>query len=167
MAEIRSKGAIGHVGRRGRTTGSSLGKIFKNTRGSRRPRASPPPSPLLSPLARVFQLFFFFTDCFLCASSLFFRALGFFSYPLAGHLPLRKGRPRCAGPAGRGWRPRKTKKDAYSETAQTRDDLSKRETEDAPGWEEDGEQRENRGSPSSGGNGLRLVESLRSQLVAL
>lgn len=36
----------------------------------------------------------FFLDRFLYTSS-FFGALGFFSYPLAGHLPLRKGRPRC------------------------------------------------------------------------
>lgn len=79
MAEIRSKGAIGHIGRR-RRTGSSLGKIFKNTRGSCRPRRPTPPT--------------FFSDRFLYASS-FFGALGFFSYPLAGHLPLRKGRPRC------------------------------------------------------------------------
>lgn len=57
-----------------------LGKIFKNTRGSCRPRR--PTSPT------------FFSDRFLYTSS-FFGALGFFSYPLAGHLPLRKGRPRC------------------------------------------------------------------------
>lgn len=36
----------------------------------------------------------FFSNRFLYTSS-FFGALGFFYYPLAGHLPLRKGRPRC------------------------------------------------------------------------
>lgn len=51
----------GHVGRR-RRTGSSLGKIFKNTRGSRRPRH--PPS--LLPFS-----YFFFPDHFLYTSSLF------------------------------------------------------------------------------------------------
>jgi len=49
----------GHVGRRGRT-GSSLGKIFKNTRGSRRPRRPPP-----------LFLLLFFSDHFLYTSSLF------------------------------------------------------------------------------------------------
>lgn len=39
-------------------------------------------------------LLIFFSYRFLYTSS-FFGALGFFSYPLAGHLPLRKGRPRC------------------------------------------------------------------------
>lgn len=60
--------------------GPRSGKFFKNTRGSCRPRRPTPPT--------------FFSDRFLYTSS-FYGALGFFSYPLAGHLPLRKGRPRC------------------------------------------------------------------------
>lgn len=77
--------------------GSLSREIFKNTRGPSPPAHTPPffllqiafykflsLSPSLSLLSPFFLLFFFYHG-----------ALGFFSYPLAGHLPLRKGRPRC------------------------------------------------------------------------
>ncbi|CAL1675788.1 unnamed protein product [Lasius platythorax] len=65
-----------------------------------------------------------------------------------------------------GARPEKRKKDARTVRRQTRDDLSNVKRRMHLGERKmDGEQRGDRGSPSSGGNGLR--PSLRSQLVAL
>lgn len=46
-----------------------------------------PLSPLSPPAFFLRSLFIYLLP--------FFGALGFFSYPLAGHLPLRKGRLRC------------------------------------------------------------------------
>lgn len=152
-------------GRGERRTGSSLGKIFKNTRGSRRPRRFPslPSSTLLPTLFS--QIAFYVPPPFFRARG---GALGFFSYPLAGHLPLRKGRPRCriCGEGLGRRRGRRIRARARAVRRQTRDDPS-RSGGWKPGRKEDGENTEEiEGQrPSFRGNGLR--PSLRSQLAAL
>jgi len=80
----------GHVGRRGRT-GSSLGKIFKNTRGLRRSRRSPPP----------FLLLFFLVSLFIYLLP-FFGALGFFFLPLGRPSAATEGAAKMQDPRGRG-----------------------------------------------------------------
>lgn len=96
----------------------------------------------------------------------------FFQSPRIFFLPL--GRPSAASEGaakmhricGVRLRLEKRKKDARTVRRQTRDDLSNvKRRMHLGGKKTDGEQREDRGSPSSGGNGLR--PSLRSQLVAL
>jgi len=147
MAEIRSKGAIGHIGRR-RRTGSSLGKIFKNTRGSCRPRRSTPPH-------------FFLGSLFIYL--LLFRGRRIFFLPLGRPSAATEGAAKIQDLWG-GVRPEKRKKDAHTVD---RREMIHSEAKDALGRkEDDGEDRTERRSrsPSSGGNGLR--PSLRSQLVA-
>lgn len=70
-----------------RRTGSSLPGKFSRTHVVR----VAPGAPLLPPSS---PLVFFLGSLFMYLLP-FFGALGFFSYPLAGHLPLRKGRLRC------------------------------------------------------------------------
>lgn len=155
MAEIRSKGAIGHVGRR--RTGSSLGKIFKNTRGLRRPRHPPLPSPLPA---------LFFSRIAFYVPPPFFQSPRIFFLPLGRPSAATEGAAKMHRTSGVGLRTEKMKKDARTVRRQTRDDLSNvKRRMHLGGKKTDGEQRENQGSPSSGGNGLR--PSLRSQLVAL
>lgn len=80
--------------------GLCLGSVLSHEKFSRthvvhRPR---PRTPAFFPLQIAFykSLSFSFSLRSFFPSFFFTRgALGFFSYPLAGHLPLRKGRPRC------------------------------------------------------------------------
>lgn len=96
----------------------------------------------------------------------FFQGPRIFFLPLGWPSATTEGAAKMHRTCGEGLRPKKTKKDARTVRRQTRDDLSNvKRRMHLGGKRTDGEQRENRGSPSSGGNGLR--PSLRSQLVAL
>lgn len=90
---------------RGRT-GSSVGKIFKNTRGSCRPR--PPPLPLFS----LGSLFIYL---------LLFRGPRIFFLPLGRPSAATEGAAKMQDLWG-GVRPEKRKKDAHTVRRQARDD---------------------------------------------
>lgn len=108
--------------------------------------ASPPASP--SPLHYSSS---FFSRIAFYVPPPFFQGPRIFFLPLSWPSAATEGAAKMHRTCGVGLRPEKMKKDARTVRRQTRDDLSKRKAEDAPGREEDGEQRENRGSPSSGG----------------
>lgn len=96
---------------------------------------------------------------------LFFRGPRIFFLPLGRPSAATEGAAKMQDLRG-GVRPEKRKKDARTVRRQTSDDLSNVKRRMHLGERKmDGEQRGDRGSPSSGGNGLR--PSLRSQLVAL
>lgn len=96
----------------------------------------------------------------------FFQGPRIFFLPLGWPSATTEGAAKMHRTCGEGLRLKKTKKDARTVRRQTRDDLSNvKRRMHLGGKRMDGEQRENRGNPSSGGNGLR--PSLRSQLVAL
>lgn len=115
MAEIRSKGAIGHV-REGEEEGQgpSSGK-FSRTHVVRVAPGAPPPLPFLPAHFFLHGLLFMYLLPF-------FRALGFFSYPLAGHLPSTEGAAKMqARIRGVGLRPEEEEEGcAYSEAADER-----------------------------------------------
>lgn len=151
MAEIRSKGRSKRPRWTSRRrTGSSLRENFQEHTW------------FASPLAPPFLLSFFFLGSLFIYLLPFFGVLGFFSYPLAGHLPLRKGRLRCRirgeGLGQRRGRRMRARWDGRRETIRLVERRMHRREKDGCG-----EQRGDRAYPSSGGNGLR--PSLRSQLV--
>lgn len=124
--------------------------------------ASPPAPPFPSP---SFQLSFFSRIAFYVPPP-FFRGPRIFFLPLGRPSAATEGAAKMHRICGVRLRPEKRKKDARTVRRQTRDDLSNvKRRMHLGGKKTDGEQKEDRGSPSSGGNGLR--PSLRSQLVAL